>query len=214
MKSRPTAPPAVVIAAIATVAAAALIALTVLVTTHTSLGIDRAAADVADDLRAPWLDHAAKIVTFLGPLAVAGTIVVIGAGLLLWNGHRARAAALVAGVALTWIATQILKAAVDRPRPPAPLVHTTGASFPSGHAANSTGYLALAIALLVIIPTRRGRIAAVLVGGALAALVGLSRIYLGAHYLSDVLAGEALAVAGYAVAALAVLAWGRVVARS
>jgi len=86
-------------------------------------------------------------------------------------------------------------------------VHTSGQSYPSGHAANSVGYLALAIALTVAIPSRIGRVAAVAAGALLTVLVGLSRIYLRAHYASDVLAGEALAVAMYALAAIGTIAW-------
>jgi undecaprenyl-diphosphatase len=96
---------------------------------------------------------------------------------------------------------------VDRPRPPDPLVHTTGQSYPSAHAANAVGWLALAIALTVVIPTRGGRIVAITGGALLAVFVGLSRIYLRAHYFSDVLAGEALAAAMYALAAIGALAW-------
>ena len=74
----------------------------------------------------------------------------------------------------------------------------SGQSYPSAHAANSLGWLALAIALTVVTPTRAGRIAAIATGALLTVLVGLSRIYLRAHYASDVLAGEALALAMYA----------------
>lgn len=112
-------------------------------------------------------------------------------------------------MALTWLSVWITKAAVDRPRPPAPLVHTAGQSFPSGHAANAVGWLALAIALSAVIPTRAGRIAAIACGALLTALVGLSRIYLRAHYLSDVLAGEALATAMYAATSIIALTWRR-----
>jgi membrane-associated phospholipid phosphatase len=101
----------------------------------------------------------------------------------------------------------IVKTVVDRPRTPDPLVHTSGQSYPSAHVANSVGWLALAIALTVLIPTRAGRIAAITAGALLAVIVGLSRIYLRAHYASDVLAGEAVAVATYAAAALGAVAW-------
>ena len=56
-------------------------------------------------------------------------------------------------------------------------------------------------------PKRIGRIAAVAAGALLTVLVGLSRIYLRAHYASDVLAGEALATAMYALATIGTLAW-------
>ena len=58
-----------------------------------------------------------------------------------------------------------------------------------------------------MISTRGGRIAAITAGALLAVLVGLSRIYLRAHYASDVFAGEALAVAMYALATIGAVVW-------
>lgn len=176
-------------------------ALTIAVTTSDSLGLDSRAFQTARDLRAPWLDHVARIVTTMGLIAIVGPAILVSAALLARHGRRGRATALVVGAALTWITVWIVKAIVDRPRPPAPLVHTAGESYPSGHAANSVGWLAIALALTVAIPDRGGRVAAVTAGVLLALLVGLSRIYLRAHYASDVLAGEALAVAMYGLAA-------------
>jgi undecaprenyl-diphosphatase len=183
------------------------VVLTVAVTTNPSLGFDSRAFETADDLRAPWLDTVAKIVTNLGLIAVVGSALLLAAWLLVRRRHRLYAAALVAGGALAWVSVWITKTLVDRPRPPHPLVATSGQSYPSAHAANSVGWLALAIALTVVIPNRAARVASVTVGALLAVLVGLSRIYLRAHYASDVLAGESLAVAMYALAALAALAW-------
>jgi membrane-associated phospholipid phosphatase len=182
-------------------------ALTVAVASGSSPAVDSGAFRIADQLRAPWLDHVARLVTTLGLLAVVAPVVLIGAALLIRRHHGARACALIAGVALTWVAVWITKAAVDRPRPPASLVHTTGKSFPSGHAANSVGWLALAIALSVLSPTRGRRVVAIAGGALIAILVGLSRIYLRAHYLSDVLAGEALAIAIYTACWIAALMW-------
>ena len=195
---------------LAGVAAGALvvfIALTIVVISNPSLGADARAFHVADELRTPALTQAARVVTTLGLLAIVGPVLLIGAALLIHHRRRARAAALLIGAALTWISVWITKVAVDRPRPPMPFVHTSGQSYPSGHAANSVGYLALMIALTVVIPSRIGRIAAVAAGALLAALVGLSRVYLRAHYASDVLAGEALATAMYALVAIGTLAW-------
>jgi membrane-associated phospholipid phosphatase len=183
------------------------IALTIVVTSNRSLEVDSQAFKIADDLRARWLDHAARALTTLGLIAVVGPVVVLGALHLYRRRYHARVAAVLTGGAVAWITVWIVKAAVDRPRPPAPLVHTSGQSFPSGHAANAIGYLALAIALTVAIRTRAGRVAVVVVGALLAVLVGLSRIYLRAHYASDVVAGEALAVGTYAIAAMAALIW-------
>jgi membrane-associated phospholipid phosphatase len=194
-------------AGFAVLAGAAFAALTAIVTSSTRLGIDASAFDIADDIRAPWLNHVARVITAFGLIWIVGPAVVIAAALLLRRGRRPRAATLVGGAALAWAGVWITKAAVDRPRPPAPLVHTSGQSYPSAHAANSVGWLALALALAVMSASRCGRLVAVAAGALLTVLVGLSRIYLRAHYASDVLGGEALAVAMYAVAAIAVLAW-------
>jgi undecaprenyl-diphosphatase len=193
------------IVGVAAAASAVFVALTIVVSSSPSLAVDARAFDAADELRAPWLDHAARIITSLGLIAVVGPALVLCAGLLFVRGHRARAATLLAGGALSWIAVWIAKWAVDRGRPPAPLVHTTGQSYPSAHAANSVGWLALALALAAVIPTRGGRVTAIATGALLTVLVGLSRIYLRAHYATDVLAGEMLALAMYGLAAVGVL---------
>jgi undecaprenyl-diphosphatase len=182
-------------------------AVTVAVTSRPALAFDSSAFEAADDVRAPWLDTAAKVVTNFGLIAIVGSAVVLGAVLLFRRGHALRAAALVLGAALAWASVWIIKSLVDRSRPPNPLVHTAGQSYPSAHAANSVGWLALAIALGVVIGHRVARIAVVTAGALLALLVGLSRIYLRAHYASDVVAGEALGVAMYALAAIGVVAW-------
>ena len=195
------------LAGLAVSGTAVFVALTIVVISSPSLAVDSRPFHIANELRAPGLDHAARVVTALGLLAIVGPVLLAGAALLIRRRHRARAAALLLGGALAWISVWITKAAVDRARPAAPLVHTSGQSYPSAHAANSVGWLALAIALTVAIPTRSGRITLVAAGALTAALVGLSRIYLRAHYASDVVAGEALATAMYALATIGVLAW-------
>lgn len=115
------------------------------------LGLDSRAFQIADDLRAPWLDDAARVVTKLGLIAIVGSAVLLGAALLIERRYRVRAAALVVGAAPAWVSVWIVKSLVDRPRPPDPLVHTSGQSYPSAHAANSVGWLALAIALTAVI---------------------------------------------------------------
>jgi undecaprenyl-diphosphatase len=182
-------------------------ALTAVVTSRPSLALDSRAFETADDVRAPWLDTAAKVVTKFGLIAIVGSAVLLTAVVLFRRRHVPRAAALVLGATLAWVSVWITKRVVDRPRPPNPLVHTSGQSYPSAHAANSVGWLALAIALGVVIPNRVARIAAITAGALLAVFVGLSRIYLRAHYASDVLAGEALAVAMYALATTGTTAW-------
>jgi membrane-associated phospholipid phosphatase len=90
----------------------------------------------------------------------------------------------------------LVKAACQRPRPPAPLVMVHGYSFPSGHALNIVLICGFIIYLLWPVCRRagaRGLLLAVALG--LILLVGYSRIYLRAHWLDDVLAGYAIALA-------------------
>jgi membrane-associated phospholipid phosphatase len=188
------------------IAGAAFVALTVIVTTNAFLAFDSRAFAIAADLRAPGLTTAARVVTTLGLIAIVGPALLLGAGLLMARRHRPRVVALVSGGALAWAAVWIAKSLVDRPRPVRPLVHTAGQSYPSAHAANSVGWVALAIAVSVVIPARGARVAVIAAGALVAVLVGLSRIYLRAHFASDVLAGYALSVAMYALAAIAVIA--------
>jgi len=86
-----------------------------------------------------------------------------------------------------------LKTAYDRPRPPGSLVETTGASFPSGH---SVAGAATAVALVIVLlaPGAHRRIWEVR-AGLFALVMGMSRVYLRAHWLSDVLAGLLLGAA-------------------
>jgi membrane-associated phospholipid phosphatase len=91
---------------------------------------------------------------------------------------------------------------VGRPRPTGALAGASGSSFPSGHAAHSVLYPWLALVLTVRVrPGMAGGSALLAVGIAIAALVGLSRVYLRVHYLSDVTGGWALGVAAFAACA-------------
>jgi len=104
-------------------------------------------------------------------------------------------------VALGEVSVGPLKAAVDRPRPDASMTRTSMASYPSGHAlAAATTAPGIVIALLPAGPARR-RLLAVAVP--LAAATSLSRTFLNAHWLSDVVGGFALGT-GYALAVPAV----------
>lgn len=135
-----------------------------------------------------------------------GSAALLGGALLITHQHRVRAAALVGGTALAWISSWIVKSVIERARPPDPVVRTTGQTYPSAHAANSVGWLVLAITLTVVIPSLAGKIAVISAGALMAVIVGVSRVYLRAHYASDVLAGEALAVAMYALVTIGAIA--------
>jgi membrane-associated phospholipid phosphatase len=191
---------------VAAIALTIFVAVTVAAAGGGPTGLDADAFKLARDLRSPALDDAARIVTVFGLLAVVGPAVAVGAVILVRSGHLPRAVVLVAGAALTSAAVWLVKALSGRARPPHPLVHTTGESYPSAHAANSIGWIALALALGVLLPTRVGRVGAAGLATLLALLVGLSRVYLRAHYLTDVLGGESLAVTMYGVSAIGVRA--------
>jgi undecaprenyl-diphosphatase len=104
---------------------------------------------------------------------------------------------------LTSIGFHEIKGAVDRPRPDEALVGYSGSSFPSGHAAHSVLYVWLAVMVVLRLRPGMARGAAVVAGGiVLTILVGLSRVYLNVHYLSDVSSGWALGAACFSLCAV------------
>jgi undecaprenyl-diphosphatase len=122
--------------------------------------------------------------------------------MLLGRRRVIEAAALTSGLLLTWAAVQIAKAAVDRPRPTGALVDTAGQSYPSGHAAYAIAWVAIAVVLSRTVPGLARMTGVVVVAIVVAVLVGLTRIYLRAHYLSDVVGGVGLAAAIFGLCAM------------
>src|SRR5262249_19807076 len=142
------------------------------------------AAEVAEALRTGWLVDVAKAITVLGSTAVVFPLAAIAAVVLAVRRPWAGGAGLVGGMAIVFVGVHEIKAAVDRPRPAGSLIDVSGSSFPSAHAAYSTFYVWLAVMVVMRVRTGISRGAAIVVTGlALTVLVGLSRVYLGAHYL-------------------------------
>lgn len=163
---------------------------------------DQTAIEVVEHLRAGWLTHLAKAVTVLGSTAVAWSLAAICAAPLAARRRWSELFVLLAGMALIWIGFHEVKALVDRPRPQGGLVGAGGSSFPSGHAAQSVLYVWVALTIVLRLRPGMARATAVLVAGfALTILVGLSRVYLGVHYLSDVSGGWALGAAAFSLCA-------------
>lgn len=141
-----------------------------------------------------WLPSAMRDVTALGSSIVL-TFIVLVAAIFLWLAGRLRTALLVvAASALGSLAVETIKALIGRPRPDLAgrLMEASSASFPSGHAALSAiVYLTLATLLFPVLPDRRIRWFVLAVALFLATVVGISRVYLGVHWPSDVVAGWA-----------------------
>ena len=163
---------------------------------------DRTAMDVVDGLRTGWLVDVAKAVTTLGSAAVTWPLALVCAGALAATRRWPEFWVLVLGMLITIVGVHEIKDAVERPRPPGGLVDAEGSSFPSGHAAYSTLYVWLAVTLVVRLRPGMARGTLLVAAGFLiAAAVGLSRVYLGVHYLSDVNGGWALGASAFALCA-------------
>ncbi len=154
---------------------------------------------VAGIPRGPWwLKEAAGDITSLGGISVLGLFAVIALVFLLIQRKTLSALLLSGGLAGGVALSEGLKAVFERQRPPSlyQAVDTLNASFPSGHALLSTVfYLTLGVMLTRAFPKRR--LKAFVLGTAMvvALLIGATRIYLGAHWASDVFAGWSVGAA-------------------
>jgi membrane protein DedA with SNARE-associated domain/membrane-associated phospholipid phosphatase len=155
--------------------------------------LDTELLDVADDINSQVGVDIAKVVSAFGALPTVATLAAVAAVVLAVRRRVGELIVLIASLGLVYAAVHIAKAAVDRPRPAGPLVETSSSAYPSAHAAYATVWVAVAVLL-----TRRLGLAsyAALVTGAIAiaAAVGLSRIYLRAHYWSDVAGGWGIGI--------------------
>jgi membrane-associated phospholipid phosphatase len=169
-----------------------LVAVMAIVIPAGPLSIDRWWAEAMRDSEAPVLKDLALVFNALGsglgrvPLLVAVGLVLV---------HTRRWFALVCFAlleSLTSLSSALLKATVQRPRPPDGLVHPVGSAFPSGHAAYAAA-TCVALVLMFTVPGARRRwwwvLAAVGIAG-----MAWSRTYLQVHWLSDVVGGSALGI--------------------
>jgi undecaprenyl-diphosphatase len=155
-------------------------------------------ADPSRPLGPIWLKEAASDITSLGGISVLALFAIVAILLLLMLRKRLSVVLLVAGLAGGILLSEGLKAVFERERPPViyQSVRTLNASFPSGHALlSAVFYLTLGVLLTRAFPQRRLKAYVLGVAILMTLLVGTTRIYLGAHWATDVFAGWSVGAA-------------------
>jgi membrane-associated phospholipid phosphatase len=162
----------------------------------------RADTGARDDLHSYAVQHgpfvtAMRMLSFIGSTTAWLALFTAVAAWLLWRRLPRLALFVAVTVVGSSLLNQVVKEAVHRARPvlPNPVAHANGLSFPSGHA--QAALVGSAVLLLAFLPLLRGGWRALAVVGAalLTVGIGFSRVALGVHYVSDVLAGYVLGAA-------------------
>lgn len=161
-------------------------------TLHNVQRVDDAFLRLVERNRTGWLTGIGKVFDFLGSAKVTLPVRIVAAGYLAFRRRWWHFAAFVSAILLSELVTNLMKSGYGRARPLHPLVHTSGLSFPSGHAvATSVTTVALVIAF---VPTGRQRAIWGTVAAVFSFLMALSRAYLAAHWLSDAIEGTLIGV--------------------
>jgi undecaprenyl-diphosphatase len=169
----------------------------------------RVPGDTTDPLGPAWIEEMFRDFTALGGVGVLSLLTLISVGYLWLMGQRRVALFLLFAILGGLLLSSMLKSGFDRPRPD--LVshgsHIYTSSFPSGHSMLSAVVYLTGGALLAMVQSAH-RVRVYLVGCSILTtlLVGVSRVYLGVHWPSDVLAGWA-AGAAWAAACWLVAQW-------
>ncbi len=171
----------------------ALVMLGALLVPAGPLALDSRWSELMHDIETPFLTHLALIFNALGR-GVWRALTLAAIGLVLLVARRWAALIAFALVeALAPLLGNVIKALVERPRPPGQMLEAHGSSFPSGHAVYASA-TAIALVLLFSKPTRQ-RPLWFAVAAAVIAGMAWSRTYLQVHWLSDALAGVTLGLA-------------------
>ncbi len=152
----------------------------------------RSDMDRNDPIGQAWVEELARDVTGVGGAAVLAFLTAAAAGFLLLRGKSHRALYLVAAVVTGILLSSLLKWGFDRPRPDlvahGQVIYTS--SFPSGHSMMSAlTFLTLGALLAATLETHAMRAYIMALAVLLTVAVGISRVYLGVHWPTDVLAG-------------------------
>lgn len=162
-----------------------------------------------DPLGPVAIETAMRDLTALGGFTVLGLVTLAVVGALAIRGHRRSAAFLIVAIGTGQILSHVVKTFFDRPRPDL-VPHGTAvlsSSFPSGHSMMAAvTWLTLAVVLARTEPKRRMKVYWIALAALVTVLVGVSRVYLGVHWPSDVAAGWTLGAA-WALLCLVVARW-------
>lgn len=146
----------------------------------------------ADPVGPAWLEEAVRDITALGSVAVLTLVTIATAGFVAIRRQYHALGLLLGAIIGGMLLNVLLKDFFDRPRPELvpPLLRVQSASFPSGHSLlSAVVYLTLGALLARLVASLKLKIYILVTALVFAFLVGLSRIYLGVHYPTDVLAG-------------------------
>ncbi len=160
---------------------------------------DATALDISRDTQSGLLTGLARFASALGALPLVLLAVGVTTGFLFGRRRYVEAATLISGFVVTEVAVHVMKSAVGRSRPDDMIVGATGNAYPSGHAAISIGFVAIGVLIARTCESATVRIAWVVGGVGMAVAIGLSRVYLRVHNLSDVIGGWMLGLTVFAL---------------
>jgi undecaprenyl-diphosphatase len=149
-------------------------------------------ADLGDPVGPGWVEEAMRDLTGLGGVMVVALVICGTVGFLWLEGKTRTLAWLLIATFGGGGLSQLLKGFFDRPRPSVVphLSYVYTSSFPSGHAMlSAVVYLTLAAILTRVVSRRLVKLYIMFVAFCLTGMIGFSRVYLGVHYPTDVLAG-------------------------
>lgn len=145
-------------------------------------------------IRNEYLNSFFKAVTTLGNFESIFTLSIVAIVYMVNNNHKRFAKFFAMNITLVWVFNEVLKAIFKRPRPDViyRLVEAKGYSYPSGHAMISLAFALVFVYYLHELNKNKNIFTWFII--ILALIIGISRIYLGVHYITDVLSGWAVAI--------------------
>lgn len=157
--------------------------------------LDITVSDFMKDMKNPAFTDTMILLTRLGEWYGIVFISALSIIALLYGGRKREALIFSLSLISGFLLENIVKVVIQRGRPPDSIIHASGYSFPSGHATM------IALLFLLVCHLFRKR-ALYIISIFIVLLVGISRIYLNVHWLSDVIAGYALAICVFSIFAI------------